>query len=444
MFLKGIISRKDLLIRAMRIMKVRYLSHKNYKAIYHAYQVAYANGRTHLDTKQLFQLAIGGMKEIDEKEVLKTYDLVVNYGAEFTEETFTASVDGLLQIQKEKILKMLTEELKETKNIQQAEKKTRDFLLDIKRLEQNNLPVSLATSSQYMMDEYEDTDEYVFDTFSPRINQVTGGGKKGELWLIEGYQNDGKTMAAMELIRHSAIDKKKKVLWIPLEGTIREMRQRWEVRRAWDLELEHITSRKIRDRVLAEKEICDYQTIQKDLARFDNLVFVRPHDKYTIDDVEMEIDRMKNYTGLDIVVVDCLEWLEQEQRMDYRIWVKRLAWKASQIATRKDVWFISPWQVNRDGRRRAEERAQTKKGKLPEPPYYTPYDMQESGGLEQNAKVVMWIFQDDNMRVMQEARIGLGKVKDEDFRHTKGWGIKTDLAHCRLIDDSIEDKQVYE
>ncbi len=436
-----------MLLEGMRNISSKWLASKWFRGLYHIMQTAYHNNQVHLDKKGFMQALVESpdITDSNKQGIDNAYSLAEYYDIELTEDSFKNAMVHIIEKEKKKIFDagiMNAIKLRRN-NLKKAEETLKDTITKASNITVGDSLVTLSKASRFAMDEYRDKEHYYFDTYSDKINRITGGGKKGDTWFVGGFSNDGKSIMCLNLIMPSIISKHK-VLWIPLESTTKDLHQMITVYMAELMGMRWITSEKVRLKQLSGDEEDKYNELQNHIIdNINNLFIYKPKSRFTIKDLELEIDKIQSHFGLDIVVIDYLELLDNEykkENTEYRIKMKELARKASQIATQKNVWFISPWQVNRDGRKRAEERAAPKRNKLPQPPYYTIYDLQESSGAEQNAKVVTWIYQDEELRAMKKARTGLSKVKSEAFVSGKGWDIETDFAHCKLIEnEEIED-----
>lgn len=431
-FLFGVILRKDFLIYGIRYVPNKYLELKPFRYVYALFETSYVEDGIHLSSGD-FKKKLAETNKIPERMkegIYSCYELSAFSRGEITEDEFKNAIKHLTLREKYKVFdKEISKAVRFRKkeNIEQADELILKYMHSFKDINSMNQPISLAKKSIYQVDNYLSQTHHSFDTFSERLNMVTGGGWKGETWIVGGYTSDGKTQLAKELA-YNAMKTGDNILLVSLEMLEDEMTNIFESRIAYDMGLPHLTLNKIRRRGLNGSEIDDYKKVVAEMQKYRNLFIYQPEGRFTMDDLEMEIDKMMAYMQIDIVVVDYLELIDPDRNYEsYRVRVKEIMRRAKRLATRKNIWVIIPHQVSRHGRERADKRAE---------PHYTMSDLQESSGVEQNCVVMLWIYQNEYYRKNQRAKIGVSKNRMGKL-DTKGWEIGTDWEHCRLYEDGI-------
>lgn len=429
-FIYGVIKRKDFLIDGVKHVPNKFLINKPFRYIYAIYAIAYTEDGVHLSSEEFKQRLIESQKIREEwKEGIFTcFKVSVGSRVNITEDEFSSAIKHLTRRQKGKIF---AKEIKQAQKLagqgkfEEADERLTNYLYSFKDLDEKHRPSSLARMSSFALDEYRNRKDYSFPTGFGRLDALTGGGWKGETWIVGGYTSDGKTQLAKEIIFPS-MKRGDNILFVSLEMLKEEMEQIFHVRLAYELGFKELTLNKIRRKQLNDHEFELYKIVIEKARQHTNLFIHQPVGKFTMMDLEMEIDRIRAYTHLDAVVIDYLELVDPHRAYESeRVRVKEIMRRAKRLATRKNIWTIVPHQISREGRKRAERR---------NPPYYTMADFQESSGVEQNCTVMTWIYQDDKYRDKQRARMGCAKNRMGAI-DTVGWEIGTDWKHCRCFWD---------
>lgn len=431
-FLYGIIHGKPNLIEGIKMVQNRFLGYRPFRYVYAIYETAYIDNGIHL-SREAFEQELHETKKINDdlkKGILMTFELCADSRESITEDDFTGAVKGLVLKEKYKVFdKKVLEAVRHRKDgeIDKAEESLTKYLYTFKNLDNTNRPISLGRRSAFSVDNYNNNHTYHYETFSPRLNKITGGGWKGETWIVAGGTSDGKTQLAKELV-YDPMLAGDNVLIISLEMLEDEMGTIFETRRAVDMGLPELTLNNIRRRQLTADQFEDYKKVVDDMHQFKNLHIFQPEGKFTMTDLESEIDRMSSLIPLDIVVVDYLELVDPDMHYEsYRVRVKDFMRRAKKMATQKNIWMIAPHQISREGRKRADKRSD---------PYYRMEDLQESSGVEQNCTVMLWILQNEYLRERNRAKIGVAKNRMGRV-DVQGWEVGTDWEHCRIYEDGI-------
>jgi len=430
-FLFGIVTRKDFLIDALQRVPNKYLRGKTFRYIYALYMREYVDHGAHITPADFKQKLIDNIKIKDAwKELINMcFRVVVMIRQSITQDQFDLAIAEIIDYAKcRKFDEVMREavDLRTQGSIEDADAKLSGYLHTF-RDGRANRPRSLAQMAHYSLDAYEHSPVYNFQLFSERLNKIVGGGWKGESWILAGGTGDGKTTLAVNLV-YDPMKMGDNILFVPLEMSAKELEILFQARIAYDMGLHHITVEKIKRRMFVGTEYEDYKKVVAKQHEYKNLYILQPEGKFTMKDLEAEIDRLKSTMNLDIVVVDYLELMDPECRYEsVRVKVKEMMRSARLLGVKKNVWMIVPHQINREGRRAAEKRSD---------PYYELWDLQESGGVEQNAVVVLWIYQDDEYKAEHRAKMGIAKFRMGKTAR-EGWEIGTDHEHWRLYEDGL-------
>jgi replicative DNA helicase len=111
-------------------------------------------------------------------------------------------------------------------------------------------------------------------------------------------------------------------------------------------------------------------------------LFIVDTGNVTIVDIRAKARRMKSQHDLDLIIVDYLQLMSSHQRVDNRQQeVAEISRSLKLLAKELDVPIIAVSQLNRDPERRTDKKPQLA-------------DLRESGAIEQDSDVVMFIHRD--------------------------------------------------
>jgi replicative DNA helicase len=111
-------------------------------------------------------------------------------------------------------------------------------------------------------------------------------------------------------------------------------------------------------------------------------LFIVDSGNVTIVDIRAKARRMKSQFGLGVIIVDYLQLMSSHHRVDNRQQeVAEISRSLKLLAKELDVPIIAVSQLNRDPERRTDKKPQLA-------------DLRESGALEQDADIVMFIHRD--------------------------------------------------
>ena len=433
-FIGGIATRKDFFLTALRFMKPEFLAYDIYAEAYRFYVWAYKETGRYPAIDDISEMAGENrdMTDLDRDRI----DLIVEMsiresGGMVTDEQFELAMDRIIERKKsERFDTRVLESAKYKKkgNIQRADEVLETYLNEFKHLQNREMPIAMSKDA-WQLSEGDGHTLYSYESGFDKIDRVTGGGFRGETWVVGGYTSDGKTNMTKEMVFKNLL-RRETVLWVSLEMNNREMMALFATRIAQDMGCDRLTLNKIRRRDFStDEEREQFARVITEMKKFDNLILYNPSGKFTIRDLEMEIDRIQAKQDLDIVVVDYLELLDSVRGYkDYRIEVKETMRVAKRLANEKDVWLIIPHQISREGRKKAKERRPF--------PHYIPQDLQESSGVEQNCVVMVWTYQDEFYKKEHRVRMGVSKNR-MGKTDTVGWELGADFSRCVYYEDGM-------
>lgn len=265
-----------------------------------------------------------------------------------------------------------------------------------------------------------------FSTGFKRIDDLTGGLRRGKLWIVTAYVGEGKTSLAWEMT-YQVAKAGGRVLFVSLEMDEDEIMHGLYARRSHDV------SKKIGRGVkpLAKRDIADakldpigeklYAVARKDLASWDISIWC-PGD-CTVADIRRRVSVEQLVKPLDLVVIDYLTLCKTTGnfRVQHEA-MGEMVREAKRMARRESIPVLALHQISREGYKSALERG-----------YYVNTDLAQTAEVERNADVVLWSLIPPELRAANEGRIGLSKNRGGAIL-AEGYHIFTDFAHSLMTE----------
>jgi len=208
------------------------------------------------------------------------------------------------------------------------------------------------------------------------FDALTSGFRRSDLIVLAGRPGTGKSSLALGIVRHAAVAEKKKVGLFSLEMTKEQILERLLCAEA------QVDLQRLRDGYLPASK---WGLIAEAAGRLHGAVIL-VDDASTLSVLSIKAkarQMMKRHDGLDLVVVDYLQLVDAGIKSDVReqqiAYISR-ALKA--LARELEVPVIACSQLNR-----AVERRESKRPQLS--------DLRESGAIEQDADLVVFIYRPD-------------------------------------------------
>jgi replicative DNA helicase len=210
------------------------------------------------------------------------------------------------------------------------------------------------------------------------LDKITGGLQKSDLIILAARPGVGKTTFALDLMRHIAIREKKSVGFFSLEMSRDQLVDRILSAEAG------LPLYKIRNGQLSDAPESD------DFPRLGHAMGALSESKIYIDDlgsanimeVRTKARRLQMEHGLDFLVIDYLQLMEGRANSESRVQeISEISRGLKQIAKELDVPILALSQLNRS----VEQR---------NPPIPKLADLRESGSIEQDADIVMFIYRE--------------------------------------------------
>lgn len=212
-------------------------------------------------------------------------------------------------------------------------------------------------------------DEFGLETGFKCLDRCLWGLQKSDLIIVAARAGVGKTAFALNVMKHAAVTNKKKVAFFSLE-----MPKRQIIERLFSLGT-NISNYNLKSGNLEKKNklVEDF----KDKLKESNL-FIDDDANNTVQKMTLKAKRLQRKEGLDLVVVDYLQFIKPQEKSGNRFQdVGEIARGLKSMARELNVPVIVLCQLNRQLDN--EDR---------EP---TLADLRESGEIENNADIVMFL-----------------------------------------------------
>jgi len=198
------------------------------------------------------------------------------------------------------------------------------------------------------------------------LDKYTGGMQKGELWISAGYSSDGKTTLCTQAAWSAAVEQGKNVVFFTTETLRSQVRRKIVARHSvlplFDLP-EGINSLDIKNGTLTpalEQKLVQVVTDLTKNPDYGKLYIAQVPRGSTISSLEQRLNSLQRSFNIDFVVMDYLALLVSDRRRpSQREELAAIMKDAKQVSTSHNhgagVAFLSPWQVRREAREKAEE-----------------------------------------------------------------------------------------
>ena len=211
------------------------------------------------------------------------------------------------------------------------------------------------------------------------LDNKLGGLQKSDLIILAARPSMGKTSLALDFVRHVAMNEKKAVAVFSLEMSKDQLVDRLLAAEA-DVDLWKMRTGKLNDFGPDN----DFERIGHALGRLSEAqIFIDDSGSVNIMELRTKARRLQSEHDLDLIVVDYLQ-LMQGRNTENRVQeVSEISRSLKILAKELNVPVLALSQLSRA----VEQRGGDKKPQLS--------DLRESGSIEQDADVVMFIYRDD-------------------------------------------------
>ncbi len=234
----------------------------------------------------------------------------------------------------------------------------------------------------------------------PDLDSLTGGFHESELIILAARPSVGKTALALNMAEHVAVDSGVAVLMVSLEMAKLEVAQRLLSSAG------RIDSSKFRSMVLSSKDRADLVKASNKLGEAP--LFIDDSPSRTVTEIAACARRLKRSKDLGLIVVDYLQLIQPDNPRDPRQeQVAQIARRLKGIARELKVPVLCLAQLNRqaDPGPESSRRSRSNDGEAPKSRNWPRLSqLRESGAIEQDADVVMFIHREEAFLSREEAQ----------------------------------------
>ena len=206
------------------------------------------------------------------------------------------------------------------------------------------------------------------------LDKKTGGLQPSDLILIAGRPGLGKTSLALNVVEHAAVVEHKTCAMFSMEMSEMQVVQRLVSMRA------EIDGNRMRRGRLSQQEFVAISAASSELQQAP--IFVEESSRLNVTDILAKSRRLQAERGLDLVVIDYLQLIEGAEDDESRVLeVASISRSLKAIARELEVPVIALSQLSRQIEQRGTEPMLS--------------DLRESGALEADADLVMFLWQKD-------------------------------------------------
>ncbi len=252
------------------------------------------------------------------------------------------------------------------------------FNVSERRLKHDLLPISSVLSDYY--DRIDDLakrpeDFHGVPTGFIDLDRMLGGLQPSDLLIIAGRPGQGKTGFLLSIAKNAALTHKKKVAIFSLEMSNEQVVQRLIAQETG------IDSQRMRTGKLTEQE---WPLFTHSIEVFsDTKIFLDDTPAITPMQLRTKCRRLHMEYGIDLIIVDYLQLMGGDTRNDNRVQeVSYISRNLKILARELNVPVLTAAQLSRAVEQRSDKR-----------PVLS--DLRESGSLEQDADIVMFIYRPD-------------------------------------------------
>ena len=207
------------------------------------------------------------------------------------------------------------------------------------------------------------------------LDEQLSGLQPSNLVIVGARPSAGKTSLALGMVAHAAVEAHHPVLFFSLEMSHLEITQRLLCAEA------RVDASRMRNGRLHDS---DWSKISHAIGRLGEApIFVDDNPNLTIMDIRAKARRLKSREGLSLVVIDYLQLMTGRTSAENRqVEVSEISRGLKILARELEVPVVALSQLSRNLEQRADKRPMLA-------------DLRESGSLEQDADVVMFIYRDE-------------------------------------------------
>lgn len=224
------------------------------------------------------------------------------------------------------------------------------------------------------------------------LDKITGGLQDGEVTIIAARPSMGKSALAFNIASNVAIDEQKSVLITSLEMGRSECVERMLC------SLARVNSSNVKNGTCSQEQKRKLVEAQAVLSQAN--IFIDDEAMRTMSQIAATARRLKRSSGLDLLVIDYLQLITPDNPRDPRQeQVSHISRKLKHLARELSIPVICLAQLNRQN-----EQGNNKRPSL--------HHLRESGSIEQDADVVLFVHRDEYYATAEEEKRRLSGQAD--------------------------------
>lgn len=207
------------------------------------------------------------------------------------------------------------------------------------------------------------------------LDRVLSGLQKANLIILAARPGQGKTAIVLNMAQHIATKEKKPVAIFSLEMSKEELVDRFLVSQA------DVDAWRLKTGKLSEDDFTKLSDAMGQLA--DAPIFIDDTPGLNLSEMRSKARRLHMEHGLGLIIVDYLQLVDPGRRVENRVQEVSIVSQAlKNLARELNVPLLAASQLSRAVEHRGEKRPQLA-------------DLRESGAIEQDADVVMFLYRPD-------------------------------------------------
>ncbi len=215
-------------------------------------------------------------------------------------------------------------------------------------------------------------------------DQLTGGLQNSELTILAARPSMGKTALAMNITEHIITQLRVPVLFVSLEMAALELADRLLCSTA------EVNGHRLRNGTITQEERQKLVQASVDVSKAP--LFIDDSPSRTMTEIGANARRLKRRENLGLIVIDYLQLIDPDNPRDPRQeQVAKIARRLKGLARELDVPVLCLAQLNRQVEATRDNKPQLS-------------HLRESGAIEQDADVVMFIHRDEYYQTNEEDR----------------------------------------
>jgi len=248
------------------------------------------------------------------------------------------------------------------------------------RQERENAPVHI----RYFLEEHADRIEYLqqhqnalagIPTGLTDLDKMLGGLQRSDMVVIAGRPGMGKTSLALSIAHHAARSWQKRVAVFSLEMSRQQL-----IDRLISAET-GIDSQRLRNGTIREDEWPAYLQARAQMAELP--IFIDDTPALSPFELRTRARRLHAEHGLDLLILDYLQLMDGDKRSENRVQeITFISRQIKALARELNIPVLALSQLSRKCEERADKRPMLS-------------DLRESGAIEQDADVVIFVYRDD-------------------------------------------------